>query len=325
MSRYKIPNKNNSLELCQRDPLAGFDPHSPAVQDVEKPEYDYAETRVLGNNVIQFSRTKQQDLKATEKKVPYYHVVEEIEQGVLSEEQKQEGCIPHQENAPYYRVLEGPSALDPKEYSLKGDSQANFMDPYATLEESNCMDPKHNGQKGPIDEAHATGALYHVLEGHSALDPHETSLKGDSQAEYMEPYSTCTLEESICMDAKRNGQKGPTSGAHETGAFYHVLEGPSALDPQDNSLKGDSQAEYMEPDVRLDKSICMDPKRNGQKGPISEAHATGAYYHVLTGPSSSDTQGTSGYKELPSNGESYTGYQPLQKYAYADSGEMRNS
>lgn len=251
MSRYKIPNKNNSLELCQRDPPAGFYPHSPAVQDVEKPEYDYVETRVLGNN--------------REKKVPYYHVVEKIEQGVLSEEHKQEGCIPHQENAPYYRVLEGPSALDPKEYSLKGDSQAIFMDPYATLEESNCMDPKHNGQKGPIDEAHATGA------------------------------------------------------------FYHVLEGPSALDPQDNSLKGDSQAEYMEPDVRLDKSICMDPKRNGQKGPISEAHATGAYYHVLTGPSSSDTQGTSGYKELLSNGESYTGYQPLQKYAYADSGEMRNS
>ena len=157
VSRYKVPNKNGVFLALQHAP-AGLDPRSLPAEGIERPEYDYASTDVLRNNLIKFSEPRQEDLNALQKNLPHYHVLEGIEENTPHNEFKQEACVILQKNAPYYQVLEGPGDSD------KQGNQEEYADPHEVPVEAVFIDPKGDRQKGTIDEAPASDALCRAIE-----------------------------------------------------------------------------------------------------------------------------------------------------------------
>lgn len=151
VSTYKVPNKS-SVFLAPHHTPAVLEPRSPAVEEMERPEYDYASSDVLLNNLLKLSEPRQKDLNTLQKNLPYYHVLEGTEENIPSKKFKQEACVILQENATYYHVLERPGDSDPQ------GNQEKHGEPRDALVGAVSIDPKGDKQKGAIDEAPATDA-----------------------------------------------------------------------------------------------------------------------------------------------------------------------
>lgn len=151
VSTYKVPNKS-SVFLAPHHTPAVLEPRSPAVEEMERPEYNYASSDVLLNNLLKLSEPRQKDLNTLQKNLPYYHVLEGTEENVPSKKFKQEACVILQENATYYHVLERPGDSDPQ------GNQEKHGEPRDALVGAVSIDPKGDKQKGAIDEAPATDA-----------------------------------------------------------------------------------------------------------------------------------------------------------------------
>ena len=151
VSRYKVPNKSGVFLAPHHTP-AVLEQRSPAVEEMERPEYDYASSDVLLDNLLKLSEPGQNDLNTRQKNLPYHHVLEGTEENILRKDFKQGACVILQENAPYYHVLEGPGDSDPQ------GNQEEYEGPPDVLVEVVSIDPKGDKQKGAIDEAPATDA-----------------------------------------------------------------------------------------------------------------------------------------------------------------------
>ncbi len=214
MSRYKVPETTSDINNRFTNPERQ-DPCRPVEGPTDKPdcdEYDYAQSSlVVRNNVLKFSvpASNEKVSNTLENNVPFYHVLDGEDKGLQNKESIEDDWRKPDEKAPYYRVLEGPNALDPQD---------------------NIHEQDHEGAHNETKEQ---DPYYHILEG-----------------------------------SRDDEQKEPNEVAHEEGAYYYAVNGPT---------------------------------------------------------SSSSNQDNCGYKDLQSDGRVSTGYQTLHKYAYVTCGDSADS